>query len=964
MRVRTKLLLAMLVPLVLLIILITTINIFIRELQSAVTFISDAHSLIESNFEASETVDNLRLDVKRLPSRYVSGIGEDAMLDDPLGSSWSNLTHSIKTIESLSASEAVDPRLLDAISNAFLTATEEYEQTKLIAKSGNADLDTLLERAIFIDKALVALDKTLDDLAVNVRSELQTAVDYEREIHNRPIQAGIIFGIIAILLLTGFGWLMATYVLRPVRDLMDGASRVSEGKLDQQVPVRSRDEVGQLAESFNSMAGQLRTSFDKLERQNEELQRLDRLKDEFLANTSHELRTPLNGIIGLAESMLDNDVVTSKSKMKQNLFMIVSSGKRLANLVNDILDFSKLKNQAFELESRPVDIFALAEVVVMLSQTLIGNKKLALVNRISQELPLVLADENRVQQILLNLVSNAIKFTHSGEIAITAIISEDFLSITVSDSGIGISKDKAEHIFESFQQADGSIAREYGGTGLGLAVSKQLVELHGGKIKVQSKQDVGSKFTFTLPLADSKATMELNHRVARIRSDTHVLVQAEHSADEKDDGQSNTTVAPLASTQSRGQRVLIVDDETINLQVLVNHLSTQNYIITQAQSGAEVLELIDKGDEFDLVLLDVMMPRMSGYEVCRRLREKYSQHDLPVIMLTAKDQVSDLLAGFDAGANDYLTKPFSRDELLTRIRNHLQLTKTTQSFGRFVPLEYLNFLQRKSIIDIHLGDHVSKEMTVMFSDLRAFTTISESMTPQENFDFINDYLGRISPPVREHRGFIVKYLGDGMMAVFPDNPDDAMRAAIEKIERINELNDSCKHSGIESIKIGIGINTGHMMVGIVGEKNRMQGDALSDNVNLTSRVEGLTKFYDVSFIITESTYSRLDNPDKFCIRFLDKVKVKGKSQVLDLFEVFDCDPPEQRDLKIQCQSEYELALRLYYEQDFEGAQANLFSVLKQNPKDKVAWHHLVQATKCLENGVSVAWDGVTEMKHK
>lgn len=964
MRVRTKLLLAMLVPLALLIILITTINIFIRELQSAVTFISDAHSLIESNFQASENVDNLRIDVKRLPSRYVSGVGKDALADDPLDSYWSSLTQSINTISTSSASEAVDPGLLDAVNNAFSTATEEYEQTKVTARSDNADLDTLLERAIFIDNALVALDRTLDDLALNVRKELQAAVDYEREIHNRPIQAGIIIGIIAILLLAGFGWLIVTYVLRPVRDLMDGATRVSEGKLDQQVPVRSRDEVGQLAESFNSMASQLRTSFDKLESQNEELQRLDRLKDEFLANTSHELRTPLNGIIGLAESMLDSDAVTSKSKVKQNLFMIASSGKRLANLVNDILDFSKLKNQAFELESRPVDIFALAEVVVMLSQTLIGNKKLVLVNRISQELPLVQADENRVQQILLNLVSNAIKFTDSGKVTITARAVDDFVYVTVSDTGIGIPKSKAGHIFESFQQADGSIAREYGGTGLGLAVSKQLVELHGGKINVQSKQGVGSQFTFTLPLADSKASIEPNHRVARIRSDNYAVAQAEHSTDVDDDSQSNTATTPFTTTQPRGQRVLIVDDETINLQVLVNHLSTQNYVITQAQSGADALELIDQGNEFDLVLLDVMMPRMSGYEVCRLLRERFSLHDLPVIMLTAKDQVSDLLAGFDAGANDYLTKPFSRDELLTRIRNHLQLTKTTQSFGRFVPLEYLNFLQRESIIDIHLGDHISKEMSVMFSDLRAFTAISESMTPQENFDFINDYLGRISPPVREHRGFIVKYLGDGMMAVFPDHPDDAIRAGIEKIRRINEYNDSRKHKGIESIKIGIGINTGHMMVGIVGEKNRMQGDALSDNVNLTSRVEGLTKFYDVSFIITESTYSRLDNPDKYCIRFLDKVKVKGKSQALGLFEVFDCDSPEQRDLKIKCQSEYALALKLYYEQNFEGAQANLFSVLKQNPKDRVAWHHLVQATHCLENGVSVAWDGVTEMKHK
>ncbi|MDH3281029.1 MAG: response regulator [Gammaproteobacteria bacterium] len=355
---------------------------------------------------------------------------------------------------------------------------------------------------------------------------------------------------------------------------------------------------------------------------------------------------------------------------------------------------------------------------------------------------------------------------------------------------------------------------------------------------------------------------------------------------------------------------------------------------------------------------------MSGYEVCRRLRDTYPPHDLPVLMLTAKDQVSDLVTGFDAGANDYLTKPFSKEELLTRLKNHLQLTKTTQSFGRFVPLEYLNFLGKESIVDVQLGDHISKEMTVMFSDLRAFTTISESMSPQENFDFINGYLERTSPVIREHSGFIVKYLGDGMMAVFPERCDDAIQAGIEKIRRVNEYNADQQKNGGRPIRVGIGVNTGHMMVGIVGETSRMQGDALSDNVNLTARVEGLTKFYRVSFIVTAQTYACLASPDSYCIRFLDKVQVKGKTESLDLYEVYDGDSAEQRELKQATQAEYSEALGLYYQRDFAGAQAKLFGVLQRNPQDKVAWHHLVQATNALEQGVSENWAGVTIMMDK
>ena len=213
------------------------------------------------------------------------------------------------------------------------------------------------------------------------------------------------------------------------------------------------------------------------------------------------------------------------------------------------------------------------------------------------------------------------------------------------------------------------------------------------------------------------------------------------------------------------------------------------------------------------------------------------------------------------------------------------------------------------------------------------------------------------------RGGCVHEQGLPNLAISSDNYEFATHR-IEKIRRINEYNELQRQNGRDPIQIGIGINTGHMMVGIVGEQSRMQGDALSDNVNLTSRIEGLTKFYGVSFIITASTYQRLADPDLYCIRFLDKVQVKGKSQALDLFEVFDGDSPEQRDLKRETQVEYAKALSLFYDRDFDGAQAKLFGVLKQNPKDKVAWHHLVQATNALEKGVSDAWSGITAMEQK
>lgn len=302
--------------------------------------------------------------------------------------------------------------------------------------------------------------------------------------------------------------------------------------------------------------------------------------------------------------------------------------------------------------------------------------------------------------------------------------------------------------------------------------------------------------------------------------------------------------------------------------------------------------------------------------------------------------------------------------LLSAWHNITRLKQMNQASNRFVPQEYLSFLSKESIVDVHLGDYVTGERTVMFSDLRSFTSISEGMTPQENFEFVNAYLGRVSPIIRKHNGIIIKYLGDAIHAIFPGTADDGVRAGIEKLEQVTAYNDYRRTKGRMPIQVGIGVNTGQMMVGMVGELHRMQGDAFSDEVNLTSRLEGLTKYYHVSFIISAATYSRLADPTRYNIRFLDRVQVKGKQKPLDLYEVYDTDPPALRALKQETQQEYEEALKLYYGCDFETAQAKLFRVLQHNPRDKVAWQHLVKATQLVEQGATEGWTGVTVMADK
>ncbi len=420
----------------------------------------------------------------------------------------------------------------------------------------------------------------------------------------------------------------------------------------------------------------------RLEKANIQLQHLDRLKDEFLANTSHELRTPLNGIIGIAESLIDGATGELPVPTRANLAMISSSGRRLSNLVNDLLDFSKLKHKTLDLQLKPIDLRSLVEIVFTLSLPLVGNKNLNLVNNIPEDLPAVTADENRLQQIFHNLIGNAIKFTETGTIEISAqeisgndsveqLSSVSQLEITISDTGIGIAEDKLERIFESFEQAEGSTGRMYGGTGVGLAIAKQLVELHGGQIWVNSRLGEGSKFSFTLPLAGEKAENS---------SETLPLLKQFATADLNPE-----PLEPRVIASHKGSaKLLIVDDEPINLQVLVNMLSLQNYTIVQAKNGIDALELLNKGFKPDLVLLDVMMPKMTGYEVTQKIRETWQASEMPVLLLTAKNQLSDLVAGFESGANDYLTKPVEKDELLARIKTHLNLLRLKNENLRLV----------------------------------------------------------------------------------------------------------------------------------------------------------------------------------------------------------------------------------------------------------------------------------------
>ena len=286
-----------------------------------------------------------------------------------------------------------------------------------------------------------------------------------------------------------------------------------------------------------------------------------------------------------------------------------------------------------------------------------------------------------------------------------------------------------------------------------------------------------------------------------------------------------------------------------------------------------------------------------------------------------------------------------------------QLEVQRNAFSRFFPPEYLRFLRKQSVTEIKLGDHVSTEMAVMFSDIRGFTSLAEKMPPQALFDFINAYLQRICPEIRTRRGFVVKFLGDGMMAVFPYRVEDGVDAAIAQLQRIQEYNQQLP-SGDFAIEIGIGMHVGHVMAGMIGEHDRIQPDAVSDAVNLAARLEGLSKVYGTALLISEAVRTRLKNRDRYQLRFLDQVVVKGRTEPIAIYEVLDAETEVKRLLKQQTLTAFEAGIQAYSDLDLAAAQTHFATVLAQNPNDRTAQLYQERVRSLQEQGIPHDWNGV------
>ncbi|RKN85613.1 ATP-binding protein [Paenibacillus ginsengarvi] len=424
-----------------------------------------------------------------------------------------------------------------------------------------------------------------------------------------------------------------------------------------------------LSQSF-LMSERAREAFLQSERLAEQLIVYDRQKDEFLAKTSHELRTPLHGIINLSQTLLDNKEKPLSPEHRENIRLLHLIGRRLAGLVHDILDMNRIRHGQLAIHPKPVDLNMSTRFVIETLSIAPVKSEVRLVNELPSALPFVWADENRLRQILHNVLENGLKYTDRGTVSISAQIRGDMLAVSIADTGRGIPPDVMGGLFQPFFQYGEEGADSRDGIGLGLSISKQLVELQGGQLEVESEAGRGSRFTFTLPIAPNIVD--------------EAAVAADYRAETATPLASGTTTAGTGT----GFHILIVDDEPSNLKVAMDAVASMKHAYTAVGGGEEALAAL-LGKKPDLVLLDLMMPGVSGLDVCREIRSLHGLAELPVLMLTASGQTGDIVAAFAAGANDILQKPFELAELKARVQSLLAMKSSSEQAVR----REMDFLQ-------------------------------------------------------------------------------------------------------------------------------------------------------------------------------------------------------------------------------------------------------------------------------
>jgi two-component system, sensor histidine kinase ChiS len=458
-------------------------------------------------------------------------------------------------------------------------------------------------------------------------------------------------------------------------------------------------------------------AFRKVEELSENLATADRVKDEFLAKTSHEFRNPLTGIINISQTLMDGVGGKLTKVQDDNLKLITFIAQRLSRLVNDIQDLVKIQNRELKIHPVALDIKPIVQIIFGFFKYTASGKNVAFVESIPDNLPLVMVDEDRIKQILFNLIDNAIKFSGEKKVEIKAKADKGFVEVWIEDTGPGMPDEILKEIFIPYRQVSYDPRGNPSGIGLGLAIVKELVELHKGRVWAENMHP-GVRICFTLPAIERST--EDNHKSPELS-----LVLNDEFLEVKTPGEIS---------KDGEYTVLAADDDAANLRILTNVLTSENYNVIAVKNGIEALEQFEKRKDLDILVLDLMMPGASGYEVCKKVREKFSLSELPVLIITAVNQTMDMTASYEAGANDFISKPYDLSQLKLKIRSLIMMKQSALNAKNME----VAFLQAQ-IKPHFLFNTFNTIMSLSYKDVEKAREVIASLADflRESFDFSN-----------------------------------------------------------------------------------------------------------------------------------------------------------------------------------------------------------------------------------
>ncbi len=687
-----------------------------------------------------------------------------------------------------------------------------------------------------------------------------------------------------------------------------------------------------LAEEKNLLDLRVKERTQELARALKDLEELDNAKSLFFANVSHELRTPLTLSIGPLEEIINRAATIKTEDRDRHLEVIYNNQLRLLKLINNLLDFAKIDAGKMTASFQEMEVSQALRFYVGSLHSAVESRKIALTLDLPQRETKLFLDRDKFEKIVMNLLSNAFKFTpDGGKIMIKLRIDGDRAILDVADSGIGIPAAGISKLFKRFMQVDSSAKRRYEGTGIGLAMVKEYVTLHGGSVGVDSELGKGTTFHVIIPTgsahlpADSiiaGASEEPSNipaaTLADIRSESDEEVVDEVTGDvpvpNPDEvwpaREAEGPVVPIAEMRTEGATVLVVDDVP-DMRRFVAHLLKDKYKVRTARDGLEALQIARKIHP-DLIVSDVMMPRMTGYELCAAIKKDLGPLSrTPIILLSAKGEMGPKLEGLGHGADDYLVKPFNADELVTRARNSIRLRLQEKALSETRAQLYeaeRRALQsdlraeqerRRSMARFFSGPVIERivqsenpkdleprvcESTVMFFDIRGFSSRSEGRNDKilGLLSELRTVMTAMTAEIFAENGVVLHYVGDGIIACwnvpFPDphHVDRACRAALRMVDTLARLPGGWQ--------CGIGLHTGELVVGAMGSDQVFSFSILGPVVNQSSRIEGITKAIEVPLLISSEVAERVSADVAATLR-IGRFQPAGMTTALDLFEL-------------------------------------------------------------------------------